>query len=176
MLRAFSIKDEANKDIFINYITKEFPLMYQRLIIYISQSKIAYSYLQGICCVMGNKVVKDILGCLDYGGGEVPYVIYGLEKVQSVTKKYIFDFELVKCFFMYSNYKILSGKEKNKIIQAMQNLDERTTRELLLKHYETFEKSVKRTAIDGEVGVEYILEEIDKQLTNVYRQLSLYDI
>ena len=31
-------------------------------------------------------------------------------------------------------------------------------------------------AIDGEVGVEYILEEIDKQLINVYRQLSLFDI
>ena len=77
---------------------------------------------------------------------------------------------------MYSAYKILSRKEKNRIIKAIQNLDERTTRELLLKHYDAFKNKVKNTAIDGEVGVEYILEEIDKQLINVYRQLSLFDI
>lgn len=175
MLKAFSIEDKENKEIFINYITNEFPLMYQRLIRYISQSKISYSTIRGVYQAMGNRVIKDILSYIDYEGNEVPYVIHSLEKVQSIEKKYIFDFELVKCFFMYSAYKILSRKEKNRIIKAIQNLDERTTRELLLKHYDAFKNKVKNTAIDGEVGVEYILEEIDKQLINVYRQLSLFD-
>ena len=176
MLKAFSIEDKENKEIFINYITNEFPLMYQRLIRYISQSKISYSTIRGVYQAMGNRAIKDILSYIDYEENEVPYVIHSLEKVQSIEKKYIFDFELVKCFFMYSAYKILSRKEKNRIIKAIKNLDERTTRELLLKHYDAFKNIVKNTAIDGEVGVEYILEEIDKQLINVYRQLSLFDI
>ena len=176
MLKAFFIENKENREIFINYITNEFPLMYQRLIRYISQSKIPYSTLCGVYRIMGNSVVKDILNCIDYGGNEVPYVIHSLEKIQSIEKKYIFDFELVKCFFMYSTYNILSRKEKNRIIKAIKNLDERTTRELLLKHYDTFKYKIKNMAIDGEVGVEYILEEIDKQLINVYRQLSLFDI
>lgn len=176
MLKAFSIEDKENREIFINYITNEFPLMYQRLIRHISQSKITYSTLRGVYHAMGNDVVKDILRDIDYEDNEVPYVVHSLEKVQSTEKKYIFDFELIKCFFMYSTYKILSRKEKNRIIKAIQNLDERKTRELLLKHYDTFKNKIKNMAIDGEVGVEYILEEIDKQLINVYRQLSLFDI
>ena len=31
-------------------------------------------------------------------------------------------------------------------------------------------------AVDGEVGTEYIINELDKQLTNVYKQLSIFDI
>lgn len=77
---------------------------------------------------------------------------------------------------MYSRYGVLSRKEKNRIIQAIKNLDERTTRELLLKHYGNFKEVVIKDAVEGEVGAEYIIEEIDKQLANVYRQLSIYDI
>lgn len=176
LLKAFLIEDEEARNVFVDYITNEFPLMYQRLIRYISQSKIPYSSLQGVIQVMGKKAVSDILAFLDYEADEVPFVIHNLSKVQASTKKYIFDFELIKCLFMYSGYGVLNRKEKNKIIQAVQNLDERTVRELLLKHYEAFADIVKRNATEGEVGAEYILEEIEKQLTNVYRQLSLFDI
>lgn len=176
LLKAFTIEDEAARNVFVDYITSEFPLMYQRLIRYISQSKIPYSLLQGVIQVMGKKAVSDILAFLDYEAEEVPFVIHNLSKVQAANKKYIFDFELIKCLFMYSGYGILSRKEKNKIIQAVQNFDERTVRELLLKHYDTFVDVVKRNATEGEVGAEYILEEIEKQLTNVYRQLSLFNI
>ena len=92
MLKAFSIEDKENKEIFINYITNEFPLMYQRLIRYISQSKISYSTIRGVYQAMGNRAIKDILSYIDYEGNEVPYVIHSLEKVQSIEKKYIFDF------------------------------------------------------------------------------------
>lgn len=176
LLKAFSMESEEDRNVFLDYITNEFPLMYQRLIRYISQSKIPYSALQGVCQVMGDKAVADIFTYLDFEAEEVPFVIHNLLKVQTITQKHIFDFELIKCLFMYSDYGILSRKEKNKIIQAIRNLDERTTRELLLKQYDRFKDAVKSGTVDGEVGAEYILEEIDKQLTNVYRQLSLFDI
>lgn len=176
MLKAFGMESEEDRKIFIDYITNEFSLMYQRIIRYIAHSKIPYSSLQGICQALGKKVVSDIFAAVDYEAQELPFVIRNLAKVQKTTQKYFFDFELVKCLFMYSQYRVLNRKEKNKIIQAITNLDERTTRELLLKHYDSFKNVVVKNAVYGEVGAEYILDEIEKQLSNVYRQLSLFDI
>lgn len=176
MLKAFGIESEEDRKIFIDYITKEFPLMYKRIIRYIAKNKIPYSLLQVIYKAMGKQIVFDILSELDYESEEIPFVIRNLARVQTVTQEHLFDFELIKCLFMYSKYGVLSRKEKNKIIQAIINLDERTTRELLLKHYEDFRNIVLSIVVDGEVGAEYILEEMEKHLTNVYRQLSLFDI
>lgn len=176
MLKAFSMESDEDRGIYINYITHEFPIMYQRLIRYIANSKIPYSSLQGVCLIMGKKAIADILSHLDYEAEELPFVIHNLSKVQAITKKFFFDFELVKCLFMYSRYGILSRKEKNRIINSIKTLDERTTRELLLRHFESFKKAVIENAVDGEVGAEYIINELDKQLTNVYKQLSIFDI
>lgn len=176
MLKAFSMESEDDQKLYVDYITNEFPIMYQRLIRYIAIKKIPYSSLEGICRVMGKRVVVDILGFVDYEADELPFVVHNLSKIQTMIKEYFFDFELIKCLFMYSRYGILSRKEKNKIITSIKTLNERTTRELLLKHFQSFKKAVLKNATDGEVGAAYIIEELDKQLTNVYKQLSIFDI
>lgn len=176
MLKAFSMEPEEDRKLYIDYITNEFPIMYQRLIRYIANSKIPYSSLQGICLVMGKKAISDILSYLDYETKEPPFVVHNLAKVQIITKKSFFDFELIKCLFMYSRYGILNRKDKNRIINSIKTLDERTTREFLLKHFKNFKEAVIKSAVDGEVGADYIIDELDKQLTNVYKQLSIFDI
>lgn len=175
MLKAFSMESESDRELYVHYITNEFPIMYQRLIRYIASARIPYSFLQGICQVMGKRAVVDILGFLDYESDEPPFVIHNLSRIQSVIKKSFFDFELIKCLFMYSRYGILNRKEKNKIINSIKNLDERKTRELLLKHFESFKEAVLKSSVEGEVGAAYIIEELDRQLSNVYKQLSMFD-
>ena len=176
MLKAFSMESEDDRKIYVDYITNEFPIMYQRLVRYIANGRIPYSSLQGVCQVMGKRVVADILCALDYEADELPFVIHNLSKVQTIMKRDLFDFELVKCLFIYCRYGILTRREKNKIISSIKNLDERTTRELLLKHFESFKKAVIKNAVNGEVGAAYIIEELNKQLTNVYKQLSIFDV
>lgn len=176
MLKAFSMESEDDRKIYVDYITNEFPIMYQRLVRYIANGRIPYSSLQGVYQVMGKRVVADILGALDYETDELPFVIHNLSKVQAIMKRDLFDFELVKCLFIYCRYGILTRREKNKIISSIKNLDERTTRELLLKHFESFKKAVIKNAVNGEVGAAYIIEELNKQLTNVYKQLSIFDV
>lgn len=176
MLKAFSMESEDDRKIYVDYITNEFPIMYQRLVRYIANGRIPYSSLQGVYQVMGKRVVADILGALDYETDELPFVIHNLSKVQTIMKRDLFDFELVKCLFIYCRYGILTRREKNKIISSIKNLDERTTRELLLKHFESFKKAVIKNAVNGEVGAAYIIEELNKQLTNVYKQLSIFDV
>lgn len=170
------MESENDRGIYIHYITNEFPIMYQRLIRYVASARIPYSSLQGICRVMGKKAVEDILRFLDYESDEPPFVIHNLSRVQTTIGESLFDFELIKCLFVYSQYGILNRKEKNKIINSIKNLDERTTRELLLKHFESFKEAVLKNAVDGEVGAAYIIEELDRQLSNVYKQLSMFDI
>ena len=176
MLKAFSMESEDDRKIYVDYITNEFPIMYQRLVRYIANGRIPYSSLQGVYQVMGKRMVADILGALDYETDELPFVIHNLSKVQTIMKRDLFDFELVKCLFIYCRYGILTRREKNKIISSIKNLDERTTRELLLKHFESFKKAVIKNAVNGEVGAAYIIEELNKQLTNVYKQLSIFDV
>lgn len=176
MLKAFSIESLQDRKLYISYITEEFPIMYQRLIKYVANSKMPYSSLQGLYVVMGKKAISDILRCLDYEAQELPFVVHNLSKIQEMTKKSFFDFELIKCLFMYSRYGILNRKDKNTIINAIKSLDERTTREFLLKHFKSFKETVINNTVSGEAGAEYIINELDKQLTNVYEQLSLFDI
>ena len=176
MLKAFSMESADDRKIYVDYITNEFPIMYQRLVRYIANGRIPYSSLQGVCQVMGKRVVADILGALDYEADELPFVIHNLSKVQAIMKQDLFDFELVKCLFIYCRHGILTRREKNKIISSIKNLNERTTRELLLKHFESFKKAVIKKAVNGEVGTAYIIEELSKQLTNVYKQLSIFDV
>lgn len=176
MLKAFSMEPVEDRNLFIDYITNEFPIMYRRVMRYIANSKIPCSYLQGICEAMGRKAISDILSFLDYEAEQTPFVVHNLSKVQMMTKKSFFDFELIKCLFMYSQYGVLNRKSKSRIINSIKNLDERTTRELLLKHFDHFKEVVLKDAIDGEVGAEYIIDELNKQLTNVYKQLSIFDV
>lgn len=176
MLKAFSMEPVEDRNLFIDYITNEFHIMYRRVMRYIANSKIPCSYLQGICEAMGRKAISDILSFLDYEAEQTPFVVHNLSKVQMMTKKSFFDFELIKCLFMYSQYGVLNRKSKSRIINSIKNLDERTTRELLLKHFDHFKEVVIKDAIDGEVGAEYIIDELNKQLTNVYKQLSIFDV
>ena len=176
LLKSFLIDDQGKRNVVVDYITQEFPLMYRRLIRYIAQSRIPYSSLTGIYRVLGKKFVKDVLKELTYLEDEVPFIINNLEKVQRNTQIYVFDFELIRCLYLYRDLEVAPPKIRRSIIIAIQNLDERKTRELLFKHFDSFKAAVKANATDGEVGAEYILEEIEKQLTNVYRQLSLFDM
>lgn len=175
LIRAFSMDDGPSKNLLIDYTTKEFPLMYRRMIRYVSTSRIGYSVLRGIYTVFGKELVKDIFAEIDFYEEETPFVINNLAKIQKLTMQYSFDFELVRCLYMYSSVGILSKREKKKIIMTIQKLDEGGTRSLLLKHFDKFKKAVKSKTTQGEIGADYILEEVENQLNNVYRQLSLFD-
>ena len=176
LLKAFSIEDENKRTVIVQYVTEEFPIIYKRLVSYISTSRIPYSTLTGIYNVLGERFVRDILCELTYLEDDTPFVINNLSKVQKITQKYTFDFEVIRCFYLYLQFGVLNKRERNKTVSAIRNLNERTTRELLINHFDDFKSAVKDSAIEGEVASDYILEEIEKHLTNVYRQLSLFDL
>lgn len=176
LLKLFATKDKEAKEFTKAYITQEFPLMYRRLIRYIAHGRMPYSYLQGVYETFGVLLVQDIFKELTFEETEIPYVVSNLAKVQRTTKCYVFDFDLIRCLYMYSELNVLSKTEKNKIVSSIRKLDERNSRDLLLSYFEEFRNAVKTSSTSGEIGADYILEEVEKQLSNIYRQLSLFDM
>ena len=97
-------------------------------------------------------------------------------KVQNNVKRYTFDFNLVKLYFTYNSLGFMKTRTKNRLITAIQNLEERIAREILTQNFDEFKEAILNQVADGEVGAEYIIEQINAQLNDVYHQLSLFDI
>lgn len=174
LLRSLAIDDENARNFIIDYISLEFPLMYERMIRYVTSGRVPYSMLTGAFYNMGKKFVKSVLGHIDYRGEE-PFVVNNLVKVQRKVKRHIFDFELVKCYFLYQQVKALSEDEAKDVAALIRNLEEGKVRRALAEKFVDFKWRIISQATAHEVGAEYIANQIEQYLTDFCRQLSLFD-
>ncbi len=133
LLKSFTIDNAEARNFIIDYISQEFPLMYERMIRYVAESRIPYSMLIGAFDNIGKMFVKSVLGHIDYQGEE-PFVINNLVKVQKRSKNHIFNFELVRCFFLYKQVGALSEDIVESVVMSIKNLDERKTRRVLAEN------------------------------------------
>ena len=173
-LKALMLNNESGS-FMANYIHDEFPLMYKRMIEYIVDSKLPYSLLSGPMNTYKEVFVKDILSRLDYELTEEPFVLNNLIKVQKSLHLNVFPLELVRCLYMYNGVGLLDVDDKIKIVMAIKKLDERKARKLLLSHFDDFRATVVKTVAADEVGAEYIIEQVENQLNDVYKQMTLRD-
>lgn len=172
--KALLLENEAGL-FMANYIHDEFPLMYKRMIEYIVDGKLPYSLLAGPLKTYKEKFVQDILEKLDYESPDEPFVLNNLIKIQKSLHMHIFPLELVRCIYMYNGVGLLDAEEKKKIVTAVKKLDERKTRKLLLSHFNDFRTAVIKTVAEDEVGAEYIIEQVENQLNDVYKQMTIWD-
>lgn len=174
LLKALNIENVEARAFIINYICNEFPLMFERIVRYVTARRISYSLLEGAFQYIGEPFVMSILAYINYNDAE-PFVLNNLIKVQKKTNHHIFNFELVRCLFLYQRVDALSKNDLNSVIENIKNLDEGSTKVILTKNYESFKEKMISQATNGEVGVDYIVSQIEQQLTNFCRQLSLFD-
>lgn len=175
LLKSLSITEETEKSIIVDYITNEFPLMYERMIRYIVGGRIAYSMLEGAFKTFGKSFVGSVLSQIDYSQKEEPFVINNLIKVQKKAKMHIFKFEYLQSYFLYKTVGALDKKSTKAIIDAIKNLDEEKTRNILAEKFVKFKKKLISQATENEVGVSYIAEQIENQLNDFCKQLSLFE-
>lgn len=157
------------------YIREEFPLMYKRMVEYIAGGKLPYSMLAGPMKMFKEDFVKDVLGQLDFDALEEPFALNNLIKSQKALHLHIFPLELVRCLYMYNGVGLLDEDEKRKIVLSIRKLDERKTRKLLLSHFEGFKKAVIEAISADEVGADYIIKQVEEQLNDVYKQMTIWD-
>lgn len=175
LLKALRIPDEAEKGIVVEYITKDFPLMYDRMIKYVANGKLPYSMLEGAFRTFGDQFVASVLGEIDYSQNEEPFVIKNLIKVQKKAGMKVFRFEYVRSFFLYKNVGALDKRTAKALIEAIKNLDEEKVRELLAAKFERFKVKLIAQATEDEAGTVYIADQIERQLKDFCKQLSLFE-
>ena len=73
-------------------------------------------------------------------------------------------------------YIILTEEEKSDIQKNIYNMDEENARKKLLKFFANFRTAVIENATDNQVGIEWIIQQVEEQLQEVYEQLSIFDL
>ncbi len=157
----------------VNYITVEFPLIYSRLVDYISGIKTQYSILEGPYKVFGKQLVVDVLKSIDLLSNDSDVILSNLQKVQAKIGVKYFDFNLIKYVKLYHQAGVLKKSETNEIIRLIYDLNGKALRKILVDKLPQFERKLKRLA-NNEVGTEYILEGIKGSLIKLGEQLSLF--
>ncbi len=175
LLKALMMEDSDQKSIIIEYITKDFPLMYERMVRYVTDRKIRYSLLEGPFRTFGADFAKSVLEHIDFSLEEEPFVVGNLIKAQKKAQVRVFKFELVRSFFLYKKCGALRKKDISDIIEAMTSLNEEMTRNILANRFEVFKKKLIKQTTDGEVGAKYVALQIEQQLNDFCRQISLFD-
>lgn len=175
MLKVFSETNEKNRKFVRAYICDEFPVMYERLIKHIYNSHIHQSLINGMLMEFGEKIIQDVLDKIDYSMEE-HYLINAFEKAQKILGVHYFNFDFIKVFYLYNSMGILSYEENKEIKKDIYNLNEEETRQKLTALFDKFKDAVLKNIINNQVGSEYIIQQIEQQLQEVYKQLSIFDL
>lgn len=174
LLKSLSNLEGTDKEVIVQYITEDFPLLYERMVRYVVKGRIPYSRLEGVLRTFKHRFVKDVLERIDYDGDE-PFVVNNLIKIQKKTHIHVFAFEYVRCYFLYSKVNALNKTEAKKLIKALKRLDEKETRSIIENKFNKFKKKLISQATSDELGTSYITEQIEQQLNSMCRQLSLFE-
>ena len=173
LLKALAVLDDESRNFVVDYITMEFPLMYERMADYVAESRIAYSMLEGPYKWLKAKFVISIFDRIDYLSQEEPFVINNLMKIQKKTGIHTFDFNLIRGFYLYKSAGVLNANERKQIIATIKKLDEGRTRKALKDKFGIFKQNLVEQASCNEVGAEYIKEQLEKQIDEIGKQLSV---
>lgn len=175
LLKALMIDKTDEKKVIVEYITKDFSLMYERMVRYVTDGKLPYSLLNGAFRTFGGKFSKSVLEHIDYTAEEEPFVIKNLIRAQKKTQMSVFKFELVQSFFLYKSCGALRKKDILEVTEAIKKLDEGKARSILAARFGIFKKKLIQQATVGEIGAEYVATQIEQQLNDFCKQISLFE-
>ena len=75
-----------------------------------------------------------------------------------------------------AKHKVFDKEKQDKIKNDIINLREDKTRRQLLNSFEDLKKTVIDTVANDQVGGDFIIQKIEQQLNEVYKQLSIFDL
>ncbi|MDD5793080.1 MAG: hypothetical protein PUD22_10900 [Erysipelotrichaceae bacterium] len=175
VLKVFLLEESDTRSFVKEYICNEFPIMYERLLQHIMSSHVQQSLVVGLLAEFKEEIIKNVLERLDYAADE-HYLINAFYKAQKKLGKHYFDFNLVKGMYLYHALHVFEEFEERKIIEGIECLDEEGTRKRLLSAFDIFKSKVLKNVTDNQIGAEYIIQQVEQQLTEVYKQLSIFDV
>ena len=174
LLKVFTVCDKETKEYVKSYICTEFPVMYKRLFAHVFNSHVQKSLVRGFLVEFKENFVKEVIANLDFNSEE-HYLVKALNEAQKELNVHYFDFELVKCYYMFCKMNVFNKTSHLKIRNDFDNLREDKIRKQLLGSFDQFKKNVIKNVAGDQVGAEYIIQQVEQQLQEVYKQLSIFD-
>lgn len=174
LLKIFAELDDSDKQFVNEYITDEFPIMYERLMKHILSSHVQQSLITGMVNFLQDRFIRDVFCRLNFHE-EVHYLVSAVGKAQKTLEKSYFCMDLVKCFYIYNSVGALSQNTEKKITDSIVMLDEKGTRKGLLENFSKFKEAVIKNVSTDQIGVEYIICQVEEQLQEIYKQISIFD-
>lgn len=170
LLKIFSSEDYSAIKFISDYISREFPLIYKRMISYVLTGKPTSTMYSGLLSVFGDKFVKDLLRSLDFNNDECIKIINSLIKAQKVVGYDKFNFSFLKIFKIYSDASVFDSSLYDEIVKNIKELDNNKVMSVLNYYLPDFEKILKERALE-QAGEEYLLEEIDSSIQQIKKLL-----
>ena len=170
-------KGSHTRELILNYLTEEFPLMYQDLVSLLvsSETQQQYMFKNFIECFNKNglRSILEVLELKDYDADK--QMIIWSKICQKSGIRYI-DFELIRIYRRYMDLKSLSEKSHHLAQISIKNFDMERLGEILLEEIESFSNNC-RACLKGEEGQitlfrssEIIINEIKFKLENTGQQ------
>ena len=123
----------------------------------------------------GEQFARNVLEMIDYEAAEEPFVIGNLLKAQRKVGLDVFTFDLIRTYYLFKNTGALRKVDKAEAIEAIKNLDEGKTRSILAARFKAFKTRLIKQATDGELGARYVASQIEQQLYDFCKQISLFE-
>ena len=176
LLKALSMDNAEEKEIIIDYITKDFPLVYKRMVRYVADGRLPHSMLEGAFTTFKADFAKSVLEVIDYEAEEEPFVINNLLKAQKRVGREYFQFDLIRTYSLFKNTGALRKCDKIEAVEAIKKLDESKTRSVLASRFKAFRAKLIKQATNDALGAQYVAAQIDQQLNNFCKQISLFEV
>ena len=176
LLKALSMDNAEEKEIIIDYITKDFPLVYKRMVRYVADGRLPHSMLEGAFTTFKADFAKSVLEVIDYEAEEEPFVINNLLKAQKRVGREYFQIDLIRTYYLFKNTGALRKCDKIEAVEAIKKLDESKTRSVLASRFKAFRAKLIKQATNDALGAQYVAAQIDQQLNNFCKQISLFEV
>lgn len=176
LIKVFCDDDEQIKKFVHQYIDKEFPVMYKRLVEHICTSRVKQTLINGLVLEFKDKIIKDCLLHIDFSLEKEHFLINLFDKAQNSLNAQYINFNIIRIFSMYCKLNVFTEKQKIDIQKDIYNMNEENARKKLLEFFSNFKTAVIENATDNQIGTEWIIQQVEEQLKEVYKQLSIFDL
>lgn len=151
-------------------------MVYKRMVRYVADGRLPHSMLEGAFTTFKADFAKSVLEVIDYEAEEEPFVINNLLKAQKRVGREYFQFDLIRIYYLFKNTGALRKCDKIEAVEAIKKLDESKTRSVLASRFKAFRAKLIKQATNDALGAQYVAAQIDQQLNNFCKQISLFEV
>ena len=173
-IRVFSECSEHTCEVVKEFVIKEIPFLYKRIVKHASHTSLTPKLLAGLVHSFGKDILQQLVRNIDFFDESQKRKIDIYNRTNHKYQIVDFDFSLLGFLSLYNSAGVLTFEDREEIKNAIFDFNEDRLRNLLLNKLEDLKVVLIKTN-DSEVASRYLADLVEEQISKVYKQLSLFD-